>query len=236
MVYRYQWPQHIHERYRKAEITNSDLEMAGVLVAWFVLESCVPLRHTSATVFSDNSPTVSWTNKLISRSENPTSSRLLRALAMRARSLETQVPVVPHWAGKDNRPADAASHSFDMSDKHYSLDDAHFLTLFSLSFPLPQLVSWRLRPIPPDPLSQLISTLGGQRLPLRQWTYPPGCETGAGGNPTASDRDTGTHTSRHAHPMKEAPSWWGSLPVVVQAALAEGTRSEATQSPLPSDT
>jgi ribonuclease HI len=161
-VYWHQWPMHIQKRYRDAEITNSDLEMAGVLVAWFILETCAHLRHTCATVFSDNTPTVSWMQKLMSHSKKPTSARLLRALAMRARTLETQVPTVPHWAGKDNRPADAASRSFDPTNSHCAFNDTHFLHLFNSCFPLPQAVSWQLLPLPLIPLSQLISTLGGQ--------------------------------------------------------------------------
>jgi hypothetical protein len=180
IVYRQQWPDHINRGYREAKITNSDLELAGVLVAWFILESCAStLRHAAATIFSDNSPTVSWTQSLMSRSEQPTSARLLRALAMRARTLESQVPTVPHWAGKNNRPADAASWSFDPKDPHFSPDDTDFLTLFHASFPLSQDACWLLRPVAPIPLSRLISTLDGQRLPMRQWTYQPDYGTGA---------------------------------------------------------
>jgi hypothetical protein len=100
IVYRHKWPDHIYNWYKAAEITNSNLEMAGILVAWFVLEASVPLRHLVSQVYSDNTPTVSWTNSLMSWSEHPTSSQLLRALAMRARTLESQVHIVPHWAGK----------------------------------------------------------------------------------------------------------------------------------------
>jgi hypothetical protein len=69
---------------------------------------------------------------------------------MRARTLETQVLIVPHWAGKDNRPADAASRSFDPNDTHFALDDTHFLKLFNSSFPFPQDVYWQLQPTCPE--------------------------------------------------------------------------------------
>jgi hypothetical protein len=81
-------------------------------------------------------------HKFMSRSENPTSSRLLQALAMQVRTLESQVPLVPHWAGKDNWPADAALCLFDPVDAHFAIDNACFLNLFNLSFPLPQIASW----------------------------------------------------------------------------------------------
>jgi hypothetical protein len=110
--------------------------MAGILVAWFVLEASADLCHTTSMVFSDNTPTVSSTQSLMSWSEQPTSARLLRALAMQARTLETQVLIVPHWTGKDNWPADAASRSFDPKNSHFSSVTLTFLnsiTAFSHS-------------------------------------------------------------------------------------------------------
>jgi hypothetical protein len=210
--------------------------MAGVLVAWFILEAGAYLRHTTATVYSDNSPTVSWTHRLMSRSEHPTSARLLRALAMRARTLETQVPTVPHWAGKDNRPADAASRSYDPTNPHFSHDDAMFLTLFTLSFLLPQSASWQLQQVPQVPLSRLILTLAGQRLPLQLWTYQPVFEIGAFGQPTAPNKECQTRTWEVSPPLSSAPSWWASLPDIVQEALAKATKCEVIPSPQPCDT
>jgi hypothetical protein len=224
IVYRHQWPESIHRRYRAAEITNSDLELAGVLVAWFVLESCVPMRYATATLFSDNTPTVSWTQSLMSRSEHPTSARLLRALAMRARTLESQVPTVPHWAGKNNRPADAASRSFDVKDPHFSLTDANFLTLFHASFPLSQDGYWLLRPVPHIPLSKLILTLDGQRLPMQQWTYPPDFGTGTTGQRIAATKGIPIPTCRTAAPLSAVPCWLDSLPDIVQVTLAEAIK------------
>ena len=47
-------------------ITNSDLEMAGLLCQWLVLECIAPqsLQYATAGMFSDNTPTVAWANKL----------------------------------------------------------------------------------------------------------------------------------------------------------------------------
>jgi hypothetical protein len=236
IVYRQQWPDHINKRYREAKITNSDLELAGVLVAWFILESCTcTLRHAAATIFSDNSPTVSWTQSLMSRSEQPTSARLLRALAMRARSLESQVPTVLHWAGKNNRPADAASRSFDPKDPHFSPNDTDFLTLFHASFPLSQDACWLLRPVPPTPLSRLISTLDGQRLPMRQWTYQPDYGTGATGRHIVPTKVTPTPTSLTAAPLSAVPCWWDLLPDIVQVTLAAAIKFKEVQWPQQSD-
>ena len=101
--------------------------------------------------------------------------------------------------------------------------------MFNSAFPLPQQISWVLQPIPQAPLSQLISTLGGERLPLQQWTYPPASVTGGYGPPTAVTKATLTPFSRHVTPSSAAPSWWALLPDTVQASLAEATKSVAIQ-------
>jgi len=46
-------------------ITNSDLEMAGLLMHWLVLESIADLQHTHVATGCDNTPTVAWTTRLL---------------------------------------------------------------------------------------------------------------------------------------------------------------------------
>ncbi len=49
-------------------INNSDLEMAGVLLLWLVMEHvCPQLNGTHVALFSDNSPTVHWVQRMASR-------------------------------------------------------------------------------------------------------------------------------------------------------------------------
>ncbi len=49
-------------------LTKSDLEMAGLLMLWLVLEGvCPSLSEKHVTLFSDNSPTVSWVTRLASK-------------------------------------------------------------------------------------------------------------------------------------------------------------------------
>ena len=58
-VFRLQWPDDIKEAYRDGRLTNSDLEMAGMLLLWLVIEEvCPELRAVYVALFSDNSPTV----------------------------------------------------------------------------------------------------------------------------------------------------------------------------------
>jgi len=58
-VFRWEWPPAIRELYHDNKITNSDLELAGLLFLWLVMELvCGDLREQRAALFSDNSPTV----------------------------------------------------------------------------------------------------------------------------------------------------------------------------------
>lgn len=68
-VFRMEWPQWVKDEVNKTNsgkdglLTNSDLEMAGVFVLWMCMEEVCefePADH--AAVFSDNSPTGSWTD------------------------------------------------------------------------------------------------------------------------------------------------------------------------------
>jgi hypothetical protein len=45
-VFRWEWSQDIKRRYHDKAITNSDLEMAGLLFLWLVMEAvCVDLQE-----------------------------------------------------------------------------------------------------------------------------------------------------------------------------------------------
>lgn len=49
-------------------LTNSDLKTVGLLLLWLILEEvCYFLSGSHMTIFSDNSPTVSWVRRLASR-------------------------------------------------------------------------------------------------------------------------------------------------------------------------
>jgi hypothetical protein len=45
----------------KGTITNSDFELAGLIILWLMMEHvCGPIAEKWVAIFSDNSPTVSW--------------------------------------------------------------------------------------------------------------------------------------------------------------------------------
>ena len=64
-VFRIQWPPDITAKVvsvanPKGLITNSDLEHAGLVILWLMMEHvCGPLKEKRVVLFSNNSPTVS---------------------------------------------------------------------------------------------------------------------------------------------------------------------------------
>jgi hypothetical protein len=92
IVWRIKWPLDIQQQMvsftnPKGTISNSDLEMAGMLAHYLVLEHLISLRHVHVAAWCDNTPTVSWTNKL-SSSRSRVAGRLVWALAMRIHANE----------------------------------------------------------------------------------------------------------------------------------------------------
>ena len=58
----------VSEKNKKGYITNSDLELTGLLLGWIVLESIMPnLQHCHIGMFCNNTPTITWSNSLMSK-------------------------------------------------------------------------------------------------------------------------------------------------------------------------
>jgi hypothetical protein len=118
IVWRLEWPPDIQQNIvsftnPNGSITNSDLEMAGMLAHYLVLEHVVLLRHVHVAAWCDNTPTVSWTNKL-SSSRSRTAGCLTRALAMCIHANEASPLESVSIAGKHNKMADTASRTHFM--------------------------------------------------------------------------------------------------------------------------
>jgi hypothetical protein len=175
----------------RGKLTNSDLEMAAVLLHYMVLQQQVELRYVRAGVFSDNTPTVAWSKRMADKSQSLTAGRLLRGLAAMQRATSAGPLTVASIAGKKNDMADVASRSFNSAS---ITPDIPFLTHFNTRFPLPQKLSWQLVPLTPAMSSLVISTLGGKRLPLQQWMTSFKHKIGTGGLSSAPTHDV-THTS-----------------------------------------
>ena len=158
----------INENNPKGTITNSDLEMAGLLLEWLVLENIAPrsLKYICAGMFSDNTPTVSWTTKL-SSTNSTIGSYLVRALAIRMHVHHASA-LCTHEAGTDNIMADETSRSSRLAS--YTNTSSPFIDVFNKKFPLPQAQCWQEYHLPPRLLSLVTSCLLGNPLPMEQWT------------------------------------------------------------------
>ena len=141
-VFRWEWSPEVKAEYRKKSITNSDLEMAGLLFLWLVMETvCGTLREKRVALFSDNSPTVGWVRRLATRG-SLISAHLIRALSLRLK-LNGTCPLTPlHIAGEENSMTDIPSRSFGSNNKWHCKNNTELLTLFNSTFPLPGQTSW----------------------------------------------------------------------------------------------
>ena len=85
--FRFHWPPEISadivsSTNPKGTITNSDLEMAGLLLLWLCMEGIAPdLAHKHIALFSNNLPAVSWVTKMVSK-KSCVAAQLVRALAL----------------------------------------------------------------------------------------------------------------------------------------------------------
>ena len=151
-------------------VSNSDLEMAGMLLHYLVLEHLAPLQHIHVAAWCDNTPTVSWTNKL-SASRSPIAGRLTRALAMRIHVNQASPLTSLSIAGIDNKMADTASRTFHRntaSNTTFAISDDEFLLTFDSSFPL-QDCSWQGFRLSTKLASRVFSKLKGKASMLVSW-------------------------------------------------------------------
>ena len=73
-IFQFEWPDNIKadlnsEHNLTGGVTNSDLEMAGLLMLWLVMEEVCDFKpgdHTA--LFSNNQPTVSWIERMVPKS------------------------------------------------------------------------------------------------------------------------------------------------------------------------
>ena len=175
--------------------------MAAVVLHLGVLEVVAPsLRHKEHVfVHSDNTPSVAWVTKIATKTATlHAAHRLIRGLAMCQRMLETApVSITRHVKGTDNALADITSRPITQLD-----DDSALLSHFDSVFPL-QDRFWQRASPPPVQLSNMISTLRGQRLTLQRWMVQSVPRTGDGGASTAPSVEL-IHGPGISHPRPSA--------------------------------
>ena len=230
-VWRIDWPEEIQEQLVSKDnpngiITNSDLEMAGHLLQWLVLEEIAPrsLQYQCAGIFTDNTPTVQWAYKLSSTS-SIIAGFLLRALAIRMHVHRTAPLLTTHIAGEHNTMADTASRSARLPV--FKSSNKPFIITFNSLFPLPQKASWKEFTLPNARTSLVISCLLGKQLELASWMKIPGQDKNIGltGQPTLPNVES-TPSSQIIQGSPQTSSSQHSLQGSGQATTAEDVKSK----------
>ena len=189
-VWKFEWPQDIKDSLvswsnKKGTLTINDLELAGIVLGWLVLEQvCKNLTYKHVGLFCDNTSAVSWTHRG-STSTSTVAGRLLRFLALRQRKRQVSSLAPLHVAGEDNTMADIPSRAFKEGKYFKAAND--IVTYFNTHFPLPQNLSWKEYVVKPKLASRVISCLRGEQLQMESLLNLPrhGTSTGATGQHTA---------------------------------------------------
>jgi hypothetical protein len=128
MAFQWEWPADVKANIRSVSnptggITNSDLEMAGILLLWLVMEVvCRPLQEKRAALFSKNLPTVSWVTGLVLR-KSIVAQHFIQALALRLKSNKTCPLTALHIEGKWSAILDVPSRSFGSKSAWHCTSD-----------------------------------------------------------------------------------------------------------------
>ena len=197
-VFRMEWPTDIKEEVRKTnaglggKLTNSDLELAGLLLLFLVMEEvCSFDLGTHIALFSDNSPTVSWVRRMAAKG-SLVADQLLRALALRMKLKKVSPLTTLHIAGKKNAMTDIPSRSFGSEPKWFCKNNSDLLTLFNKSFPLPNQNSWSVFQ-PSNAISmRVISALRMTLTGMEEWRRLP---------------SAGRHTGKIGRAMSDLFEW-----------------------------
>ena len=150
------WPPDIIKKFQDGLLTINDLELAGMVIHWLVLEClATTLQHKHAALFCDNSSAVSWAHKLRS-SASIIAGRLLRFLGLRIHIKEASHISALGISGDDNIMADIVSRAF--KDGKFFEAQNNLTQYFNHHFPLPQNISWE-EFTPPKKLTQRVMSL-----------------------------------------------------------------------------
>jgi hypothetical protein len=145
-VVRLQWPKDITDNVKSnsnpnGTITNSDLEMAGLLIIFLVMEEIVcNLTEANIALFSNNTPTISWVTCLASR-HSIVVANFVAALALHLKKLRCCLLTPQHIKGIKNTITDIPSRSFGSVPQWHFKSNNDLQTFFNSHFPLPNQTS-----------------------------------------------------------------------------------------------
>ena len=230
IVWRIKWPDDIVKRYEQGLLTINDLEMAGLLLQYLLLEQIVEMEGIHTAAWCDNTSAVSWTVNMSSK-RSLVAQQLTRALAIRMIQNRSSHLAALSIAGLDNGLADLASRSFKHTgiQGNYDLSDAEFLTKFNTDFPLQQDASWLMLRLHTKIASNVFTLLRGKTPPMASWIRlkRSACDIGRIG-PTSARPSTveWTRFSEELRNETKLHSYKLSPVTSVKGGLEEDTRSE----------
>ena len=216
------FPPEIVAKMATHDITINDLEMAGVLLEWLVLECNMPsLSKLQAGIQCDNTSSVHWTRKYSAKSL--VAGHLLRALALRQQICGSAPLLVISIEGALNDMADVASRY--STTKSMQAKASSLLSYFNTYFP--QDTSWEQYHLPQKLLSRVISSLLGKQLTLESWRRLPGLVKNIGKHGSVTQiPSTSTRFSKEQTPSSETWSLQHSLLGSGKVTTAKAVKSK----------
>lgn len=182
IVWQYEWPPEIRaalitDKNPNGTLTINDLELAGMLLGWLVLEiALTDLAYKHVGMFCDNTSAVSWAKKQHTSKSIP-AARLLRFMALRQRARKAASILPAHIAGVDNDLADVSSRAFKTGK--FFVAHKQLRAYFNHHYPL-QGRSWREFYLTKKLTSRVISCLLGKQSPMESLVRLPGIKTSTG--------------------------------------------------------
>lgn len=226
ILWRHPFPSHIQAQLVSSDnlagtITNSDLELAGILCHNDVLVHATDCSELTIATLCDNTPAVAWTHRA-SISSDSAAGYLLRLSALHRRHFR-YLSDTSHIPGTENAMADDAS-------RLWNLTDSQLLAHFDSHYPQP--VPWRLSPLRPAMTFAVTSALQKQRPPPESFLVgrPLPVPIGLSGllsvpplvNPRCSRESlTSPGSSKSSHTVSAPGSW----PVAASQSALERWRT-----------
>ena len=174
----YEWPDGIKANLVSEDnpnrcITNSDLEMAGLLMLWPVMENvCAVELETHAALFSDSQPTMSWVMHMSSKSSD-VAVQLLSALSLHLKMKGVSSLTTLLVPGKQNAMTDIPSRSFENVPQWHCKTDTDLLNFFNQKIPLTNQASWTVFRPTNAICTRVLSMLRMQVTTMGEWTILP---------------------------------------------------------------
>ena len=165
----------------KGKLSISDFKTARFLFLFLVMEAfCAFVPGAHAALFSDNQPTVSWVDRLASKSLVVT-GQLVQALALRMKKVKVP-PITPlHIRGPENPLADVPSCLSGKEPRWHCKTNENLLTLFNKLHPLPKQNSWTVFHLSSAIFMRVCSVLRMKVTYAEEWRQLPDVRKHVGG-------------------------------------------------------